>query len=61
MSTRCLIAIRYEDQRYESTYCHNDGYDYGNGVGPTLRACFNTLEAVKSLVELGDVSYVHSS
>ncbi len=60
MSTRCLIAILVEDQRFQSIYCHHDGYDYNDGVGPMLRQHFNTQESADSLIALGDVSYIQT-
>lgn len=61
MSTRCLIAIQHNDHTFESIYCHNDGYDDGHGVGPTLRQYFHTPELAHELIALGNVSYIQES
>ena len=58
MSTRCLIAIKHDNGTFESVYCHFDGYDYDNGVGPTLREFFNSEEQAKALIALGDLSFI---
>lgn len=58
MSTRSLIAIQKTDQTYHAVYCHFDGYDYGDGVGPNLRRRFNTQEAAEELIALGDLSNI---
>jgi hypothetical protein len=58
MSTACLIAIHLGDEQYRSIYCHFDGYDYDQGVGPTLRSHFNNEDNARSLIELGDLSYI---
>lgn len=59
MSTRCLIAIA-KDGHYLSIYCHHDGYDAYHGVGPTLRAHYNSAELAADLIALGDISYLQS-
>ena len=58
MSTRCFIAMSKDDINYQSIYCHHDGYDSGNGVGPTLRQYHNSEFHAESLIALGDISYV---
>lgn len=58
MSTRSIIAIQHPDQRYHAVYCHFDGYDHDNGVGPTLRNTFNSHEKVQALIDLGDLSSI---
>ena len=59
MSTRSLIAIA-KDGHYLSIYCHHDGYDADHGVGPTLRAHYNTAELAAELIALGDLSYLQA-
>ena len=61
MSTRCRIAIAHDNGTFESIYCHYDGYDSGNGVGPILRKHYASTEAIKALIKLGDLSYVHAN
>jgi len=58
MSTRCFIAITKDNTTYRSIYCHHDGYDSDNGVGPTLRQHRNNESQAESLIELGDISYM---
>lgn len=58
MSTRSLIAVCLPDDAYRSVYCHFDGYDYGQGVGTTLRAYYNSEEQARALIELGDLSSI---
>jgi len=58
MSTRCFIAITKDEATYQSIYCHYDGYDTDNGVGPTLRQHHNSEAQAESLIALGDISYV---
>ena len=58
MSTRSRIAIKHDNGAYESVYCHFDGYDYDNGVGPTLREFYNSEEQAKELIALGDLSFI---
>lgn len=57
MSTRSAIA--WYDPTFKtamSVYCHWDGYP--EGVGRTLLDYYNDESRVKSLVSLGDLSYV---
>ena len=61
MSTRCRIAIVHDNGVFESIYCHYDGYDDGNGVGPVLRKHHSSPEAIKALIKLGDLSYVKAN
>ena len=54
MGTRSRIALEMEDGRYESVYCHWDGYlDYNGAI---LYHYYNTREKVKSLIALGSIS-----
>ncbi len=61
MSTRCLIAIELEGKTFLSVYCHYDGYDYDQGVGPTLRTYHNSEEQARWLVGLGDLAYLEAA
>lgn len=54
MSTRSRINYVQEDGTYKSIYCHFDGYPSHNGY--ILYKHYTTLESVKALVELGDMS-----
>lgn len=58
MSTRCFIAITKDEVTYQSIYCHYDGYDTDNGVGPTLRQHHNSETQVENLIALGDISCI---
>lgn len=57
MSTRSLIIRKNEEGKYESIYCHNDGYPECNGV--ILYNHYNNPERVKELISLGDMSSLH--
>ena len=54
MSTRSLIIRKNEEGKYESIYCHWDGYPECNGV--ILYNHYNNPERVKKLISLGDLS-----
>lgn len=54
MSTRSLIALENADGTCSSIYCHHDGYL--EGVGACLKEHYTTLESVKELQALGDLS-----
>mgnify|MGYP007012664986 FL=1 len=58
MSTRCFIAMTKDEVTYQSIYCHHDGYDTDNGVGPTLRQHHNSEYHAESLIAIGDISFV---
>ena len=58
MSTRCFIAMTKDEVTYQSIYCHHDGYDTDNGVGPTLRQHHNSEYHAENLIALGDISFV---
>lgn len=53
MSTRCRIAFEH-DGKYESIYCHHDGYL--SWVGRKLQEHYKTPEDVRALMDLGDIS-----
>lgn len=55
MSTNARIGIQaHADAEVESIYSHWDGYP--TGVGKKLQESWRTEEAVRSLIELGDLS-----
>ena len=56
MSTKCLIAIKENDNEYTSICCHNNGYP--RLVIETLRDFYNTDEKVKALIDLGDIVFL---
>ena len=58
MSTRCFIAMTKDEVTYQSIYCHHDGYDTDNGVGPALRQHHNSEYHAENLIALGDISFV---
>lgn len=57
MSTRSLIIRKNEVGKYESIYCHWDGYPTCNGV--ILYNHYNNPERVKELISHGDLSSLH--
>lgn len=54
MSTRSRIGLVLPDGKVKSVYCHFDGYP--EGVGATLKKCYNTREKIAKLLEGGDIS-----
>lgn len=54
MSTHCRIGIRNADKSITSIYCHYDGEPIN--VGQNLQKNFNTIDLVKQLITLGDLS-----
>lgn len=54
MGTRSRIAIRNADGTYDSIYCHWDGYPSNNGL--ILRDYYQSVEKVRDLISLGDIS-----
>lgn len=54
MSTRSRIGLELSDGSVISSYCHSDGYPEFNGV--KLVEHFDTLEKVRELIDLGDIS-----
>ena len=57
MSTRSIIAIKNDDNSYDTIYCHSDGYIEG-GVGDELRDHFPTEENARTLIAAGDHSSI---
>lgn len=58
MSTRSLIIRKNEEGKYESIYCHWDGYPTCNGV--ILYNHYNNPERVKKLISLGNLSSLNA-
>ena len=56
MSTRSLIAMQIEEDKYRTIYCHSDGYLTYNGA--MLLDYYNTPEKVKELIDLGSISFL---
>ena len=56
MATRSHIGIRNQDGTVEYIYCHWDGYPEHNGV--ILTEHYDTLDKVKELIALGDLSFL---
>ena len=54
MATRSYIGIRNSDDSVDYIYCHFDGYPAHNGA--ILTEYYNTIDKVKALMELGDLS-----
>jgi len=54
MATRSFIGIRNSDDSVDYIYCHFDGYPSHNGA--ILTEYYNTLDKVKELLALGDLS-----
>ena len=54
MTTRCLICIKRDTDKYETIYCHNDGYlSY---VGAMLFDYYNSKEKAEELIKLGNIT-----
>ena len=56
MSTRSRIGVLNENGSIESVYCHSDGYP--EGVGETLTTHYNSEEKCRSIISLGDLSFL---
>jgi len=54
MSTRSLIGIQREDDKFECIYCHSDGYLTYNGA--MLLDHYSDKEKVEELLKLGSIS-----
>jgi len=54
MSTRNIIALQLDEDKYKTIYCHNEGYLKHNGA--ILIDHFNSREKVEELLKLGDLS-----
>lgn len=54
MSTRSRIGILHKDGSTETIYCHGDGYpEHQMSI---LTGHYNTIEKVRELLDLGDLS-----
>lgn len=58
MSTRSYILIETKEKKYKGIYCHCDGYLEYNGL--ILNDCYKDREKVENLINLGDLSSLHS-
>ena len=56
MATRSRIGMEQEDGSVKSIYCHFDGYPSHNGR--ILNESFKDHDKVKSLIDLGDISFL---
>ena len=54
MATRSYIGVRNTDGTVDYTYCHFDGYPEHNGK--ILTENYTSMDKVKALMELGDLS-----
>ena len=54
MSTRSLICMQIDDDKYEAIYCHSDGYLTYNGA--MLLDHYNNKEKLQKLLDLGNIS-----
>ena len=59
MSTRSRIGILNQDGSIESVYHHSDGYPEWLGV--FLKRNYSDTSKVRELMELGDISCIHSN
>lgn len=56
MSTRSCIAVEHPDGEVSSIYCHGNGYL--SGVGLTLYTSYQDYSDIKTIINLGDLSYL---
>jgi hypothetical protein len=54
MSTNSRIGILHKNGTTETIYCHFDGYPEHHE--PILRTYYNSIDKVKALIALGDIS-----
>ena len=54
MSTRSLICMQIDDDKYKTIYCHSDGYLTYNGA--MLLDHYSNKEKLEKLLNLGDIS-----
>lgn len=59
MSTCCLISKQIETNKFNTIYCHFDGYL--GGVGKMLLDNYSDPDKVDSLLALGDISSLGSN
>ena len=55
MLTKSIIAAKTEIG-YQLIYCHFQGYDNFEGIGPTLSKFHTTQEAVERLLKTGNIA-----
>ena len=60
MSTRSTITLKNKEGKFETVYCHFDGY-IESGVGEMLIKFYPTEDKLKKLLELGDLSILAQS
>ena len=56
MSTRSLICMKVDDDKYNAIYCHLDGYLTFNGA--MLVDHYKDREKVEKLLNLGNISFL---
>ena len=56
MSTRSMICMKDEGDKYKCIYCHSDGYLEHNGA--ILIDHYKDKEKLMELLELGSISYL---
>src|SRR5574344_1387346 len=54
MSTRSLICMQKDDDKYEAIYCHSDGYLTFNGA--MLLDHYSDKDKLQKLLDLGNIS-----
>ena len=59
MSTRSLISIKRDEDKYETIYCHWDGYLDYNGL--ILSKFYREREKVEKLIKLGNISSLNEN
>ena len=59
MSTRSFIGYQTKTGKLKVVYCHSDGYPSWNGK--MLLKNYNSLDKIKAIVELGDLSWLGAS
>jgi len=59
MSTRSMIARRYEDGSFRAVYAHWDGYPEHNGR--VLLSHYSNVDKLNSLLDEGDISVLRET
>lgn len=54
MSTHSSITVKTSNGKFQTVYCHFDGYP--EGVGKTLALHYNSQEKAEALIAGGDIS-----
>lgn len=57
MGTRSYIALQIEEDEYLTIFCHYNGYPDDNGA--ILAEHYDKQEKVESLIQLGDLYFLH--